>query len=141
MNENKVPCGGFKVDPLFLGMEGEKLYFKAESLDTYGFMPGYCATLIEEVNEASGTDKWTMSQYDINIVSMKAISGVPVFVRIKSYLSLEKYAYSTGSLCYYKEGKKLIFSCPQSNGTTFGIKFYDVNINTGVVTVTTKELS
>ena len=141
MNENKVPCGGFEVDPLFLGVEGEKLYFKAESLDTYGFMPGYCATLIEEVDETSGTDKWIMSKDDISIVSRKAISGVPVFVRIKSYLNPEKYAYSTGNLCYFKEGKKLVFFCAYSRGSMFSIKFYDVNINTGIATVTTKELS
>ena len=141
MNENKVPCGGFKVDPLFLGVEGEKLYFKAESLDIYGFMPGYCATLIEEVDEASGTDKWIMSKYDIMIVSQKAISGVPVFARIKSYLSPEKYAYSTGNLCYFEEGEKLVFSCAYSLGSTFSIKFYDVNINTGIATVTMKQLS
>ena len=141
MNENKVPCGGFKVDPIFLGVEGEKLYFKAASLDTYGFMQGYCATLTEHVNESSGIDKWIMSKDDINIVSRKAISGVPVFVRIKSYLGLEKYAYSTGNLCYFEEGEKLVFSCAYSQGSTFGIKFYDVNINTGIAAVEIKELS
>ena len=141
MNENKVPCGGFEVDPLFLGVEGEKLYFKAESLDTYRFMPGYCATLRQDVNESSGTSRWIMDEYDIRVASMNAISGVPVFVRIKSYLGSEKYAYSTGNLCYFEEGEKLIFSCPYSKGVTFSIKFYDVNINTGIATVTTKELS
>ena len=86
-----------------------------------------------------------MDTHDIGAASINATSGVPVFVQIMTYLTQSegeiKYAYSTGNLCYYEEGKKLIFSCPQSNGTTFGIKFYDVNINTGVVTVTTKELN
>ena len=141
MNENKVPCGGFKVDPLFLGVEGEKLYFKAESIDGYGFMPGYCATLKEYVNEASGTDKWIMSKDDISIVSRKAISGVPVFVRIMKYLGAGEYAYSTGNLCYFEKGKKIIFSCFYSQGSTFSIKFYDVNMNNGETTEEVKQLS
>ena len=145
MNENKVPCGGFKVDPLFLGVEGEKLYFKAESIDGYGFMQGYCATLIEDVNESSSIDVWTMDKNDIRLASMNAINGVPVFVRIKSYNGEDngttKYTYSTGNLCYFEEGQKLIFSCPFSQKSIFGIKFYDVNINTGIATVTIKQLS
>ena len=145
MNENKVPCGGFEVDTEFLRVEGGKLYFRAESLDTYGFMHGYCATLRQDVNESAGTSKWKMDMHDIGAASINATNGVPVFVQIMTYLTRNeeeiKYAYSTGNLCYYEEGKKLIFSCPQWNGTTFGIKFYDVNINTGIATVTTKQLS
>ena len=145
MNENKVPCGGFKVDTEFLGVEGGKLYFRAESLDTYGFMPGYCATLRQDVSESAGTSQWIMDEHDIRVASMNAINGVPVFVQIMMYLGNNggkiKYAYGTGSLCYYEEGKKLIFSCPYSEGVIFSIKFYDVNINTGIATVKTKELS
>ena len=86
-----------------------------------------------------------MDKDDIRAASMNAINGVPVFVQIMMYLSNNegkiKYAYSTGNLCYYEKDKKLIFSCPYSEGVTFSIKFYDVNINTGIATVTTKELS
>lgn len=145
MSEVKVPCGGFKVDTNFLDVEGGKLYFRAESIDGCGFMHGYCATLMEEVSESTGTDRWVMDKDDIRAASMNAINRVPVFVQIMTYLTNDegkiKYAYSTGNLCYFKEGEKIIFSCPQWNGVTFSIKFYDVNINTGIATVTTKELS
>ena len=139
--KEKCLVGDLKLTLFFLGVEGEKLYFKAESLDTYGFMPGYCATLIERVDKASGTDKWIMSRDDISIVSRKAISGVPVFVRIMKYLGPEKYAYSIGNLCYFVEGKKIIFSCFYSQGSTFSIKFYDVNMNNGETTEEVKQLS
>ena len=145
MNENKVPCGGFKVDTKSFAVREGKLYFRAESLDTYGFMPGYCATLRQDVDESAGTSKWKMDTHDIGAASINATNGVPVFVQIMTYLGNDegeiKYAYSTGNLCYYEEGKKLIFSCPYSHGVTFSIKFYDVNINTGIATVKTKELS
>ena len=145
MNENKVPCGGFEVDTEFFGVREGKLYFRAESIDGYGFMRGYCAILREDVTESTGSDQWIMDENDIELASMNAINGVPVFVRIMTYLTNDlgkiKYAYSTGNLCYFEKGKKLIFSCPYSEGTTFSIKFYDVNINTGIATVTTKQLS
>ena len=145
MNENKVPCGGFEVDTEFFGVRKGKLYFRAGSINNYGFMHGYCATLMEVVSESSGTDRWVMDKDDIKLASKNAINGVPVFVRIKSYNGVDngtaKYTYSTGNLCYFEEGRKLIFSCPFSIGTTFSIKFYDVNINTGIATVTTKQLS
>ena len=145
MNENKVPCGGFKVDTEFFAVREGKLYFRAQSIDGYGFMHGYCATLRQDVSESAGTSRWVMDKDDIRAASMNAINGVPVFVQIMMYLGNDqgeiKYAYSTGNLCYFEEGKKLIFSCPYLEGVTFSIKFYDVNINTGVVTVTTKELS
>lgn len=145
MNENKVPCGGFKVDTEFFGVEEGKLYFRPESINDYGFMHGYCATLRQDVDEGAATVQWIMDKDDIRAASMNAINGVPVFVQIMMYLSNNegkiKYAYSTGNLCYYEKDKKLIFSCPYSEGVTFSIKFYDVNINTGIATVTTKELS
>ena len=145
MNENKVPCGGFEVDTEFFELSEGKLYFRAESLDTYGFMPGCCVTLRQDVSESTGTSLWIMDKHDIRVASMNAINGVPVFVQIMMYLgNIEgkiKYAYSTGNLCYFEEGKKLIFSCPYSEGVIFSIKFYDVNINTGIATVTTKQLS
>ena len=145
MSEVKVPCGGFTVDTDFLGVEGGKLYFRAEAIDIYGFMQGYCATLREDVSESTGTDRWIMDTHDIEVAGMNAINGLPVFVQIMTYLGMDgatpKYIYSTGNLCYFKEGEKIIFSCPQWNGVTFSIKFYDVNINTGIATVTTKELS
>ena len=145
MNENKVPCGGVKVDPLVMGVKGEKLYFRPESIDGYGFMHGYCATLREHVNESSGIDEWIMDTSDIGVAGTNAINGVPVFVQIMTYNGMDngtaKYIYSTGNLCYFEEGEKLIFSCPFSQGSMFVVKFYDVNINTGIATVTTKELS
>ena len=145
MNENKVPCGGFKVDTESFAVREGKLYFRAQSIDSYGFMHGYCATLTEEVSESTGTDRWVMDKDDIRAASINAINGVPVFVQIMTYLGQNEgeiiYAYSTGNLCYFKEGEKLIFSCPYSEGVTFSIKFYDVNINTGIATVKTKELS
>ena len=64
-----------------------------------------------------------------------------MFVRIMKYLSAGEYAYSTVNLSYFEEGKKIRVSWFYSQGSTFSIKFYDVNINTGVVTVTTKELN
>ena len=145
MNESKVPCGGFKVDTESFAVREGKLYFRAQSIDGYGFMHGYCATLRQDVDESAGTSKWKMDTHDIGAASINATSGVPVFVQIMTYLGNNegeiKYAYSTGNLCYFEEGKKLIFSCPCSDGVTFSIKFYDVNINTGIATVTTKELS
>lgn len=145
MNENKVPCGGFEVDTESFAVQKGKLYFRPKSIDGYGFMHGYCATLRQDVDESAGTNKWIMDEHDIGAASINAINGVPVFVQIMMYLGNYegkiKYAYSTGNLCYFEKGKKLIFSCPYSEGVTFSIKFYDVNINTGVVTVATKELS
>ena len=145
MNENKVLCGGFEVDPEFFGVRKGKLYFRAGSISDYGFMHGYCATLRQDVDESAGTSRWIMGEYDIRVASMNAINGVPVFVKIMMYFGNYegkiKYTYSTGNLCYYEEGKKLIFSCPYSEGVTFSIKFYEVNINTGIATVKTKELS
>ena len=145
MNENKVPCGGFEVDPEFFGVRKEKLYFRVGSISNYGFMHGYCATLREYVSESTGTSRWTMDEHDIGAASINATNGVPVFVQIMMYLGNNegeiKYTYSTGNLCYFEEGKKLIFSCPYSDGVTFSIKFYDVNINTGIATVKTKQLS
>lgn len=116
-------------------MRGQ-LELNAEFIDTYNFMRGYCAQLTE-----SATNEWLMNLSSIERVISFTKSGDPVFIQIRERLGEGQFAYSVGSLCYYEEGKKLIFSCPQSNGTTFGVKFYDVNINTGVVTVTTKELS
>ena len=136
MNENKVPCGGFKVDPTYFYMYEGQLGFRPDFLDTFNFMPGYCAQLIQ-----SKTNEWLMSSNSIERVISFTKQENPVFIQIRERLGEGQFAYSVGSLCYYEEGKKLIFSCPQSNGTTFGVKFYDVNINTGVVTVTTKELS
>lgn len=145
MNENKVPCGGFEVDTESFAVQKGKLYFRPESIDGYGFMRGYCATLREDVTESTGVDRWIMDTHDIEVAGMNAINGVPVFVQIMTYLTNDggkaKYAYSTGNLCYFKKGEKLIFSCPQWNDVTFSIKFYDVNINTGIATVKTKELS
>ena len=136
MNENKVPCGGFEVDPTYFYVYEGQLEFKAEFIDTYNFMPGYCAKLIQ-----SATNEWLMDSGSIGLAIFFTKQGYPVFLQIRERLGEGQFAYSVGNLCYCEEGKKLIFSCPQSNGTTFGIKFYDVNINTGVVTVTTKELS
>ena len=136
MNENKVPCGGFKVDPTYFYVYKGQLGFNIEFIDTFNFMPGYCAKLIQ-----SATNEWLMDSGSIGVAISFTKQGYPVFLQIRERLGEGQFAYSVGNLCYYEEGKKLIFSCPQSNGTTFGIKFYDVNINTGVVTVTTQELS
>ena len=136
MNENKVPCGGFKVDPTYFHVDEGQLGFNVEFIDTFNFMPGYCVKLIQ-----SATNEWVMSSYFIGLAIYFTKQGYPVFIQIQERLGEGQFAYSVGNLCYCEEGKKLIFSCPQSNGTTFGVKFYDVNINTGVVTVTTKELS
>lgn len=141
MNENKVPCGGFEVNSGDFYFAEGKLCFNSAMLDTYGFMPGYCATLIENVDEGSGTDKWEMSKDDIENVSKKAISGVPVFVRIMQYLGEGRYAYSTGNLCYFEKGTKLIFSHFCSRGSTFSIIFYDINMKNGEATLTVKQLS
>lgn len=136
MNENKVPCGGFKVNPTYFYVYKGQLEFKAEFIDTFNFISGYCIQLFE-----SATNEWLMSSGSIGLAISFTEQEKPVFIQIRERLGEGQFAYSVGSLCYYEEGKKLIFSCPQSNGTTFGVKFYDVNINTGVVTVTTKELS
>ena len=136
MNENKVPCGGFEVDPTYFHVEEGQLELNTSFLDSFYFMSGYCTQLTQ-----STTNEWLMSSGSISQAIAFTKSGNPVFIQIRERLGEGQFAYSVGSLCYYEEGKKLIFSCPQSNGTTFGIKFYDVNINTGVVTVTTKELS
>ena len=136
MNERKVPCGGFKVDPAFFYVSEGQLEFNAAFLDALHFMTGYCVKLIQ-----SKTNEWLMDSYSIEQAISFTKQENPVFIQIRERLGEGQFAYSVGSLCYYEEGKKLIFSCPQSNGTTFGIKFYDVNINTGVVTVTTKQLS
>ena len=90
MNENKVPCGGFKVDPESFAVREGKLYFRAQSIDGYGFMHGYCATLTEEVSESTGTSRWIMDEHDIRAASMNAINGVPVFVQIMTYLTNDK---------------------------------------------------
>ena len=136
MNENKVPCGGFKVDPTYFYMYEGQLEFNAAFLDALSFMPGYCAQLTQ-----SATNEWLMDSGTIGVAISFVKQGKPVFILIRERLGEGQFAYSVGNLCYYEEGKKLIFSCPQSNGTTFGVKFYDVNINTGAVTVTTKQLS
>ena len=136
MNENKVPCGGFKVDTTYFRVDEGQLEFKPEFIDTFNFMKGYCVQLTQ-----SATNEWLMSSGSIDNAISFTKQGNPVFIQIRERLGEGQFAYSVGNLCYYEEGKKLIFSCPQSNGTTFGVKFYDVNINTGVVTVTTKELS
>ena len=136
MNENKVPCGGFKVDPTYFYVYEGQLGLDTSFIDTFNFMKGYCTQLIQ-----SATNEWLMGLGEIELAISFAKRGYPVFLQIRERLGEGQFAYSVGNLCYYEEGKKLIFSCPQSNGTTFGIKFYDVNINTGVVTVTTKELS
>ena len=136
MNENKVPCGGFGVDPNYFYVEEGQLELNTSFLDGFYFMRGYCTQLTQ-----SATNEWLMSSGSIEKTISFTKSGDPVFIQIRERLGEGQFAYSVGSLCYYEEGKKLIFSCPQSNGTTFGVKFYDVNINTGVVTVTTKELS
>ena len=136
MNENKVPCGGFKVDPAYFYVEEGQLGLNTSFIDTFNFVRGYCVLLTQ-----STTNEWLMSSGSIQNAISFTKSGDPVFIQIRERLGEGQFAYSVGSLCYYEEGKKLIFSCPQSNGTTFGVKFYDVNINTGVVTVTTKELS
>ena len=141
MNENKVPCGGFKVDPTYFRVYKGQLELDASFIDTYGFMRGYCAYLVEHVDESAAYDKWQMEPSEIENVIFNIKSGNPVFAEIRTYLGPGQYAYSTGNLCYYKEGKKLIFSCPYSEGVTFSIKFYDVNINTGIATVKTKQLS
>ena len=136
MNENKVPCGGFEVDPNYFYVEEGQLELNTSFLDALYFIRGYCGQLTQ-----STTNEWLMNSGTIQNANFFAKRGDPVFIQIRERLGEGQFAYSVGSLCYYEEGKKLIFSCPQSNGTTFGIKFYDVNINTGVVTVTTKELS
>ena len=136
MNENKVPCGGFEVDPTYFYVYEGQLELNAEFIDTYNFMRGYCTQLIQ-----SKTNEWLMDSGEMHTAISFTKRGIPVFLQIRERLGEGQFAYSVGSLCYYEEGKKLIFSCPQSNGTTFGVKFYDVNINTGVVTVTTKQLS
>ena len=136
MNENKVPCGGFEVDPTYFYMYEGQLGLNTSFLDTFNFVSGYCVHLSE-----SATNEWLMDSGSIEQAIAFTKQGNLVFIQIRERLGEGQFAYSVGSLCYYEEGKKLIFSCPQSNGTTFGIKFYDVNINTGVVTVTTKELS
>ena len=123
MNENKVPCGGFKVDPTYFYMYEGQLELNAEFIDTYGFMRGYCAYLFE-----STTNEWLMDSSSIEQAISSTKSGVPVFIQIRERLGEGQFVYSVGSLCYYEEGKKLIFSCPQSNGSWFGVKFYDVNI-------------
>ena len=127
---------GFKVDPAYFYVNKGQLEFNAAFLDALHFMPGYCAQLIQ-----SKTNEWLMDSDSIENAISFSEWGYPVFIQIRERLGEGQFAYSVGNLCYYEESKKLIFSCPQSNGTTFGIKFYDVNINTGVVTVTTKELS
>ena len=136
MNEVKVPCGGFTVDPTYFYVYEGQLGFKTEFLDAFYFIRGYCTQLIQ-----SATNEWLIDSGEINTAISFTKRGYPVFLQIQERLGEGQFAYSVGSLCYYEEGKKLIFSCPQSNGTTFGVKFYDVNINTGVVTVTTKQLS
>ena len=136
MNERKVPCGGFKVDPAYFYVNKGQLEFNAAFLDALHFMRGYCVLLTQ-----STTNEWLMDSGSIGVAISFTKQGYPVFLQIRERLGEGQFAYSVGNLCYYEEGKKLIFSCPQSKGTTFGIKFYDVNINTGVVTVTTKELS
>ena len=136
MNENKVPCGGFEVDPDYFYVYEGQLGLNTSFLDAFNFMQGYCTQLIQ-----SKTNEWLMDSGSIELAISFTKHGYPVFLQIQERLGEGQFAYSVGSLCYYEEGKKLIFSCPQSNGTTFGVKFYDVNINTGVVTVTTKELS
>ena len=141
MNENKVPCGGFKVDPTYFHVIGGQLGFNVEFIDTFNFMPGYCACLVEHVDESAGSDEWRMELDEIENVILNIKSGNPVFVEIRTYLGSGQYAYTTGNLCHYEEGRKLIFSCPQSNGSGFAVNFYDVNINTGVTTLTAKPLS
>lgn len=136
MNENKVPCGGFKVDPTYFYVDEGQLGLKTEFIDTFNFMRGYCIQLSE-----SATNGWLMSSGSIDLAISLTKQEIPVFLQIRERLGEGQFAYSVGNLCYCEEGKKLIFSCPHSDGTTFGVKFYDVNINTGVVTVTTKELS
>ena len=136
MNENKVPCGGFKVDPTYFYVYEGQLGLDTSFIDGFYFMRGYYTHLIQ-----STTNEWLMGSGEIRLVISFTKQGYPVFLQIRERLGEGQFAYSVGNLCYYEEGKKLIFSCPQSNGTTFGVKFYDVNINTGVVTVTTKELS
>ena len=136
MNENKVPCGGFEVDPAYFYVNEGQLGLNVEFIDTYNFMRGYCTQLIQ-----SKTNEWLMDSGEMHTAISFSKRGYPVFLQIQERLGEGQFAYSVASLCYCEEGKKLIFSCPQSNGTTFGVKFYDVNINTGVVTVTTKELS
>ena len=136
MNERKVPCGGFKVDPAYFYVNQGQLEFNAAFLDVLHFMPGYCAQLIQ-----SKTNEWLMSSGSIEQAISFTKQENPVFIQIRERLGEGQFAYSVGSLCYYEEGKKLIFSCPYSHGVTFSIKFYDVNINTGIATVKTKELS
>ncbi len=136
MNENKVPCGGFEVDPTYFYMYEGQLGLNTEFIDTYGFMRGCCVYLFE-----SATNEWLMDSGSIKQAIFSTKSGNPVFIQIRERLGEGQFVYSVGSLCYYEEGKKLIFSCPQSNGSWFGVKFYDVNINTGVATVTMKLLS
>lgn len=145
MNEVKAPCGGFTVDTNFLDVEGGKLYFRAEAIDTYGFIKGCCVPLIQHVSESSGLDRWEMDKNDIRLASTNAINGLPVFVRIMAYNGMDgdtpEYIYSTGNLCYFQKGKKLVFSCPQIQGSIFSVKFFDVDINTGIATITTKQLN
>ncbi len=141
MNENKVPCGGFEVDPTYFYMYEGQLGLNTSFIDGFNFMKGYYANLTQEVDESSGTSRWRMKLSDIQGVIFNIENGNPVFVEIMAYRNPGEYTYSTGSLCCYKEGKKLIFSCPQSDGTTFSVNFYDVNINTGIATMTTKQLS
>lgn len=141
MSEVKVPCGGFTVDPNYFNVYNGQLGFNSGYIDQYNFMPGYYATLIEYVEESSGVDQWRMEIGDINAVIFNIANGRPIFVRIMTYRNKDEYAYSVGNLCYFEEGNKLIFSCPYALGTTFSVKFYDVNINTGVATVTTKQLT
>lgn len=141
MSKVKVPCGGFAVDPTYFNVNNGGLGFNPEYIDSYGFMPGYYAPLIEHVDEAGAVDQWRMESYNISLAIYNITGGRPVFAKIMTYKSKDEYAYSVGNLCYFEEGEKLIFSCPQSNGTAFSVKFYDVNINTGIVTVTTKQLT
>lgn len=141
MSEVKVPCGGFTVNPNQFNLAGNELRFKLESLGDYGFMQGCYVTITENVDEETGIDQWRMSQQDVQKVISTVSEGLPVFAQIKTYKGADTYAYGVGNLCYFEKGKKLIFSCPYSEGTTFSIRFYDVSINSGIINIRVKELT
>ena len=60
MNENKVPCGGFEIDPTYFYVYEGQLELNAAFLDTLHYMPGYCAQLIQ-----SKTNECLMDSYSI----------------------------------------------------------------------------
>lgn len=104
MNENKVPCGGFEVDPNYFYVEEGQLGLNAEFIDTYGFMRGYCTYLFE-----SATNELLMDSGSIGVAISFVKQGRPVFILIRERLGEGQFAYSVGNLCYCEEGKSSYF--------------------------------